>query len=60
MANFKQVKFETTLPRPAEDPVAVNSIREARQVARQMQSFDSFLDRINEEASDESPKSEEG
>ena len=60
VVSFEKARFDTILPRDADQPVAVNNMQEVRQVAQQMQSFDSFLGRINEETPDEESAPEEG
>ena len=60
LIGFEKARFDTILPQNAEKPVAVNNMQEVRKVAQQMQSFDSFLGRINGETTDEEPAPEEG
>ncbi len=60
LVGFEKARFDTILPQPAAQPVAVNNMEEVREVAQKMQSFDSFLGRINGETPDEESAPEEG
>ena len=60
LVGFEKAKFDTILHQSATQPVAVNSMEEVREVAQKMQSFDSFLERINGETPDEESAPEEG
>ena len=53
LLGFEKAKFETRLPQTAETPMAMNSASDVRQVTQNMQRFDSFLGRINEESIDD-------
>tara|TARA_B100001094_G_scaffold328344_1_gene388551 strand:+ start:133 stop:525 length:393 start_codon:yes stop_codon:yes gene_type:complete len=60
LISFEKAKFETILPQPASTSMNVNSGLDARQEAQDIGKFNSFLERINQEAADEDPESEEG
>ena len=60
LISFEKAKFETILPQPASTSMNVNSGLDTRQEAQDIGKFNSFLERINQEAADEDPESEEG
>ena len=60
LAGFEKAKFETILPQPAIQTNMTEAILQTKQAAANLSQFDSFLEKINTEASNEDPEPQEG
>jgi glycyl-tRNA synthetase beta subunit len=60
LSSFKRARFETILPQPAKQTNMAEAVLQTKQAAANLTQFNSFLEKINTEVSDEGAKPEEG